>query len=344
MIGLNIFLKKKENKINNFKNFDDFVIPTEEMNYLKIENVDYNSNSLGDKNLNINNKDNNQNEINENSHLYTSYKDNSSNRIMKPNKNLIKNINQKKIKFSNDILYPPIKKISFDDSNFIVESNKKINRSTSNINNNYKNNLLEIKKNFSLEDNNKMINVYCTENLKENNFENKKSNSRSFTLKEKHSFTGKSFKSKLELINGNSLIFNFSFFEIIWGSIFFCRKCITRKYNLYEKAYNNINYHLHIYSYLKVIQEIDTMKNATFSTDEIKIINFISKPIISEEDKQEFFNNEDFIKNKLIFEKNLKEVLKAYEKILKKDEIKDNSINLLKSLSFQLTNLTKDEE
>ncbi len=52
------------------------------------------------------------------------------------------------------------------------------------------------------------------------------------------------------------------------------------------------------------------MKNALFSNEETKIINFIAKPIISEEDKIEKDFDDKLFVDKLNYKKNLDEVTK----------------------------------
>jgi len=222
----------------------------------------------------------------------------------------------------------------------ILDCNEKINNSEiinlSKINTDLK----DFKEYFHLDEN--MIKTKRNSKIfKENNISNKKL-LQSRTLRDNSLMVEKLFKRDLRRINGNSLMFDFDVIEIIWSSIFTCKKCRTNRFDIYEKAYYSINNNLHIYSYLKGIQDINTIKNAIFSLDEMKIIDFISKTIITNQVGQELFHNDNQLKNKLIYEKNLEMELISYEKILKHKKIKDNSKIILNTLSFQLENLTND--
>jgi len=289
----NSFVKKKNINEDNFKKIEDSDIPRKEINHIEIPNIDFDLDQICNKNSSFINLENNLREMNKNSHLSIILKDEN----LIPDRNnsnneIFNNFDIENIKVYNNNFNSTIKKNSIDDSISIVEYNKRIIHTDNNKSIKYTSNLIEIKELFS-EENINMQDLKINNNIK-------KSFSRSSTFKHRSSIGGKSFKSKLNSINGNSLLFNFSFFEIISGSIFFCKKCSTQKYNLYEKAYKSINNHLDIYSYLKVIQELDTMKNSIFSIDENKIIDFISKPIISEDNKQEILIDEDLLKNKLL--------------------------------------------
>jgi len=253
-----------------------------------------------------------------------------------PNNSIINKIDKNRISSSNDNSISILKKNALVDSISDLQYSKKIIHTDCKNFNSLNSNLIEMKKNFNLEKNEQTNHIQLTENNKKNNVVTKYSKKRSKSLIESSLIRGKSLKSKLKSVNGNSLTFNFSVLEIICKPFFKLCRNSKRKFKLYEKAYNSIDNHFHIYSNLKVIQEVDTMKNTLFSIDETKIIDFISKPTISEEDKQEVLINEDLRKNKLVYEQNLDEVLKVYEKILNKKEIKDNTKNLIKFLSLEL--------
>ncbi len=330
-------IKKQSIKYYNFKNNQD--IPENENIKIHINKFNCNLNKINEKNSLEIFKENTQNEISQNSFFSNIYKDNSLQRMMNPDQNLISKNNSKSFKFQNNKFDSTIRKNSLNDTILRDIYNKKINNTDNNMFNNINTNLVELKKNFYLEESQINNSIHYSKNLKENEYKKRYNISKSRTSVKKSLSAEKLFRTQLKKISGNSLVFNFSFFEIICKPLYACRKSAKQKFNLYDKAYNNINNHLHIYSYLKSIQEIDVIKNALFSKNEMKIIDFISKPIISEEDKQEYLINEDLKRDKLINEKNLNEVIEAFEKILKKEEIKDFSKNLLKSLSFQLNNL-----
>jgi len=143
---------------------------------------------------------------------------------------------------------------------------------------------------------------------------------------------------------GNSVIFDFSVFHIFCKTLFNCSKYRKDRMILYEKAFDSVDNNLNIFFYLKFIQELSVMKKALFSNEETKIIDFIAKPMISEEDNEENVKGKEIIQDKLMYEKNLNEVLKAYELTLKKKAINDNGKNLLKLFNDELKSIYSSKE
>jgi len=337
-------IKRELIELYDFK--DNLFIPENENVKIHINNFKYNSNKINKNNSQYINKENNLNEINDNYLFPKIDNDNSLQRIINPKNQIIGKSNIKNSIFADeDNLDSFTRKTSFDHSISRDEYSKKINHTENNMVNNINSNLTSLKKKLYLEENQQINNKQDFKNLKENKCKSRKNFSNSISVNKDQLTVKKLFKRELQIINGNFLFFNFSFFEIFCRPLFSFRKSFSKKFILYDKAFNSINHHLHIYSYLKAIQEIDIIKNAQFTIDEIKIIDFISKPIISEQDKQEFLIDEDLKKNKLIREKNLNfnGVLEVYEKILEKMEMRDITKNLLKPLSFQLNYLFEDK-
>ncbi len=156
-------------------------------------------------------------------------------------------------------------------------------------------------------------------------------------------YDDKAKKSKFEIINVKSKIFDFSIFEIICCPLFICKKKRQTWTKLYNKAVANINKNLNIHFYLKAIQETEMMKDILFSADERKVLNFISKPFISVKDIEDF-NMRDTLKEDLVYEKNLDGVLKAYRNILNLEKIHDNGKKILKFVNFEMNGLIREEE
>jgi len=137
------------------------------------------------------------------------------------------------------------------------------------------------------------------------------------------------------------IYFNFNFFEICFRPLCALFRCRKKKYELYDKSFQNINNHLNIFFYLKLIQEIEIIKTLTFNEFQIGIINFISKPMMSHDlnfnipeakDLEEMFDQELDLGN----------VLAAYENIL---QVNLNNIDykLIELLRFELKTLTKKD-
>ncbi len=238
-----------------------------------------------------------------------------------------------------------LKKKKLDDSSCFTKFQKKINNSHNDIFNKFSSNIFQLEKDLCLEENEneEKKNIKVAESRDNSVSPPTNTHLRSRTLHE--NALGENIKRKLFMINGKPIIFNFSIIDIFFK---FCLvKCSKKKrteFNLYSKALSFINNQLNIYFYLKVIQELDLIKTALFSKDEMKILNFVAKPIILEEEKNDYAISEDALKNNIIYEKNLEEVVLAYEKTLKKKDIKESSKNLLKILHDELRNIVNDPE
>jgi len=135
--------------------------------------------------------------------------------------------------------------------------------------------------------------------------------------------------------NIRKISFNFSPFDI------FCQlfnKCCPKKkryLRLYKKAFHNINNHLNIYFYLKLIQEIEIIKYLAFNENQINIINFVSKPLMSEE--VNFKNPEPSeIKQLFNYEADINIGIKAYKNII-------NTSTSLTKIDYKLLDIFKSE-
>ncbi len=244
-------------------------------------------------------------------------------------------IKRSPIIFSNEKFNDILKKKTLDKIVF----NKRFSLSDAKVLNRFNRNIFQINK-ISTEENREFNSINSANNVIFHDDKNsvkkssiKSNNSRNYSLIE-----------KIYDANGHSLIFDFSVFEIFCRPLFKCSKNRGNRMSLYKKAFHNIDNYLNIFVYLKVIQEIEIMKNALFSNQETIIIDFVAKPMISEEDNEEIFLKKDTLKNKLIYEKNLNEVLKAYEIMLKKDKIGDKSKYLMKFLNNELIKLSHTKE
>ena len=105
---------------------------------------------------------------------------------------------------------------------------------------------------------------------------------------------------------------------------------------MYDYSYRSINHQLNIYFYLKIIQEIDVIKSLIFNTEQINLINFIAKPVISNDFEevnsgqiQQIFKNELDINN----------VLDNYKKILNINKLEEIDHKLIRILNYEFNNL-----
>jgi len=137
--------------------------------------------------------------------------------------------------------------------------------------------------------------------------------------------------NKLRKIN-----FDFSPMDIFCKPFTACCPKKRRYLALYKKAYHNINNHLNIYFYLKLIQDIEIIKHIAFNDEQINILNFVAKPLMSEE--VNFKNPNPYEIDKLFDnEANINNGLNAYEKIIYKDK------KLFTELDFKFLKLFKSE-
>ena len=88
-------------------------------------------------------------------------------------------------------------------------------------------------------------------------------------------------KSEEKILSASKKPLNFSCIDIFFR---FC-PCKTKKLNLknkfYEKASKKMEYYFDIFTYIKKMQEIDIIKYLLLDQDQIKLLNFISKPSVS---------------------------------------------------------------
>jgi len=322
-IKSNNFEENEINKLNTIKsnNFEENEIEVLEENdiSIRIPYNNYHENDISDKNGKIDKCADNINSINlinEDSDQRNLYAEgNSCKEEIKSNNDIIKNktLNQS---------------ISKSEYNYQIDisGDKYIEKNTSYIKNS--NNDLSLDKIKNKEFNKNLfisLKLDSKMNLHENLYDDKAK------------------KSKFEIINVKSKIFDFSIFEIICCPLFICKKKRQTWTKLYNKAVANINKNLNIHFYLKAIQETEMMKDILFSADERKVLNFISKPFISVKDIEDF-NMRDTLKEDLVYEKNLDGVLKAYRNILNLEKIHDNGKKILKFVNFEMNGLIREEE
>ena len=96
---------------------------------------------------------------------------------------------------------------------------------------------------------------------------------------------------------------------------------------------------MNVLFYLKLIQEIEVIKTISFEYDQIGLINFISKPLITSEENLNLPKPKE-IEKIFDIELDLENVLDAYDKILQKKELNDMDHKLLKMLKVELDNIT----
>ncbi len=142
---------------------------------------------------------------------------------------------------------------------------------------------------------------------------------------------------KLEMPkNVNKIHLDSSPLNMFFISLFsICSKKKSKKIDLYEKSILSIKNNMNILFYLKLIQEIEIIKTISFEYDQIGLLNFISKPLITNEENLKLPNSKE-IEKIFNIELDLENVLDAYEKILQKKELNEMDHKLLKMLKVEL--------
>ena len=130
------------------------------------------------------------------------------------------------------------------------------------------------------------------------------------------------------------------FFNFSPSAVFFsccCTKKNKKKLELYDKSYKKLDFHLNIFFYLKMIQEIEIIKTLMFDNDQTGLIDFISKPMMASDID---INYESGLVEKILDEElNLNNALNAYNNILKKKSLKEYDIKLINIMKYELDNI-----
>jgi len=137
--------------------------------------------------------------------------------------------------------------------------------------------------------------------------------------------------------------FNFNPKEIIFRPLFICCKCNYKKYEFYEKCNKNIDHHLNIIFYMKLIQEIEIVKTLIFNEYDIGLINFIAKPLVSEY-KSLTLPDSDQIEEMFVQELDIENVLYALEKKLEESKLEKKDHMLIEMINNELNDIMENKE
>ena len=123
---------------------------------------------------------------------------------------------------------------------------------------------------------------------------------------------------------------SFSFYEIFSRHLPCKSKKLSFKNILFEKASKKMDYYFDIFSYIKKMQEIDIMKYLLLDKDQIKLLNFISKPSISQsysdsDDVYKNYQQNRLIKSKLKIEE-LEDIIKSYNSLKNRSDDLNNRL------------------
>ena len=96
---------------------------------------------------------------------------------------------------------------------------------------------------------------------------------------------------------------------------------------------------MNILFYLKMIQELETMKSLLFNENQIRLIDFISRTTIGND--VEKINEDEMIEKKLDNDKEIGNILDTYENILSGKKLGDFDVKLVKMMNCELKDLMK---
>ena len=126
---------------------------------------------------------------------------------------------------------------------------------------------------------------------------------------------------------------------------FWCSPRLATKRNLLNQAENKINYYMDIYTYIKIVQEFELLKDLLFDKKSIILFNFLSKTSMKIINNNHFIFSQRFEREfqsiKLMNEFEIDKIYYYYQKMLldknnlSKEELKlleffKNEINFLK--------------
>jgi len=147
-------------------------------------------------------------------------------------------------------------------------------------------------------------------------------------------------KDLLEKRKSKNIYFNFNPLEIMFRPICALFNSNKKTYDLYEKCYKNIDHHLNIMFYIKLVQEIEIIKHVLFSDYDISLINFIAKPLMSYHNKINIPKMND-IDGMFLHESDIENALFAYKKKLENFESTEKDQKLINMIQEELNEILK---
>ena len=112
-----------------------------------------------------------------------------------------------------------------------------------------------------------------------------------------------------------------------------------RRRQFFDKAEKKIHYYFDVYNYIKKMQEVDLLVYSLFDDEQVKLIDFLSRPPLKITPREmdiynEFANRQSF--NIKIGKGQINELYKAYNTIKKKDDLNFEDLKLLRLVNAEI--------